>query len=1126
MTKLLKHINKKQISKILDLCPTPVFSCNGKGKLLFVNTAASDLFNTGGRKLDKMISMIWQNYEAELKNSSTMNCIQIPVSEQIFSFTIVQSPDEEMVTFYGREIPNKTIYENRLNSDNKSRQVSFNFPVGMLAVNNEGEIKECNTSMTEILGYTPFELIGKSIYALLLNADHEELALNIASMGTHRQDIYKAEKQMLHRDGYYLWASINCFLAEPDAESGYLFAFIITNIQQQKSNLYKFEDELQLPVTNVGGAFFVHDMDGRFRNVNEEARKLFGYSEEEFTQISVFDLETAILPMEAKAGWKSIPLGQPITIQTNAKKKDGNQFRLEIRAVCILFHNERLCLGFLQDITEGLEIKNKFRENEELYRSIFESVAEGILVYDDRRGYIAANNNAIEMFEVSREELLGRKYLYPLIKLFDIEGNPIPAEFSPVFNVLKTGQPSIQIQMGFNRRDGSKFWASLNAVPIFAHGEHLPHAVALTIRDVTLQREARELLNRREQQYRELFENNPQPMWIFAAEALEFLAVNDAAIEKYGYGREEFLEMTLLRLIPEDEINDLMNALAEATEGFVLSRNWRHILKSGMFINVEIHSHSINYQGKAAHLVLVNDVTDQKKAQDLLKRTNEELEMRVNQRTQDLFDVQTKRDNILANIEEVVWSYDMGEEKWVYISPASKVMFNVAPEAFYQDSRLLLQFASKSDYSRLLNFPSFDEDGFADHIFKITLANETVKWIKARAISVKDKTGQNLLLNGTFSDCSSQQIAELKLVESEKKYRMLMEAAGEPIILIDLSELRITDVNKSLLRFSGYAQEELIGTRPDFLVFPDDYQKLYSEYGGELSSPDFLTNTVFFRHKSNERIPVRFRTSPVLIDDKRYLLAIVLDQRERIKTETELKEAYHKERELNQLKSKFASTASHQFRTPLSVIQSSIDMLGMVAEKEKVITEQHLKEIAERITTEVYRMTNIMDKMLLLAKSESGPTAIKPQLEDIVKISRELIFRHFSLRKDERSVRIIIEGIPHPVSVDKKIFEHILSNLLSNAFKYSVGKTDPILKLEFSKTEFRIYISDEGIGIPQGDLPNIFKSFYRAHNTEGIEGTGLGLVIAKDFVEMHRGTIQVHSKENEGTTFIVTFPSL
>ena len=237
----------------------------------------------------------------------------------------------------------------------------------------------------------------------------------------------------------------------------------------------------------------------------------------------------------------------------------------------------------------------------------------------------------------------------------------------------------------------------------------------------------------------------------------------------------------------------------------------------------------------------------------------------------------------------------------------------------------------------------------------------------------------------------------------------------------------------------------------------------------------------------------------------------------------ELDYSLNKEKQLGQLKNSFVSTASHQFRTPLAVIQSNTELIEMLTAKDNVKDAEKYKKITSRITIAISKMTGLMDSVLTLGKINSGNIYFTPVDIDLVAFCDKLVKDFNLIQQDGRSLELVLQGTPRKIFLDSKLLGHILSNLADNAFKYSIGKANPQLRVQFNEKDVIISVKDFGIGISEEEKLKLFEPFYRAENSEEIQGTGLGLSIAKEYIEMSNGKIEVSSILDQGSCFEITF---
>lgn len=228
-----------------------------------------------------------------------------------------------------------------------------------------------------------------------------------------------------------------------------------------------------------------------------------------------------------------------------------------------------------------------------------------------------------------------------------------------------------------------------------------------------------------------------------------------------------------------------------------------------------------------------------------------------------------------------------------------------------------------------------------------------------------------------------------------------------------------------------------------------------------------------------------------------------------------------REASLLEIRTAYISMATHEFKTPITAISSSIELLETKMQRDELMLpfyERNLSRIKEEITI----LSNMVDDILISGSIIASSPVTHPEVTDATTFTRTIKQQYFDQRPDKRLLKIKISGTRQDIYIDRSQFTSILTNLVSNAFKYSHGK-NPLLSLHYRKKYLCIKIKDNGIGIPEKDIRLLFTPFFRAGNVGAREGAGLGLAIVKCFVNANNGTIAV-SSDTTGTVFTITFP--
>lgn len=397
-----------------------------------------------------------------------------------------------------------------------------------------------------------------------------------------------------------------------------------------------------------------------------------------------------------------------------------------------------------------------------------------------------------------------------------------------------------------------------------------------------------------------------------------------------------------------------------------------------------------------------------------------------------------------------------------------------------------------------------------------------------------------------------RQQAELSLRESEERFRQIAENIREVFWMAS------GDVRQVLYISPVY---EEIFRRPCHLLYenptscleaihPEDRRLVMRSLGrhkrGEhefnerfrIVRPDGSVRWVWsMAFPVKDELETVYRHTGVLVDITEQVRAEELEREKatleteiicRRETEAETRVALEKEKELGELKSRFIAMTSHEFRTPLTTILSSTELLENYSHK---LTTEKKQQHFKRIKTATQRMVQLLEDVLLIGKAEAGKLTFNPSSLNLSQFCNELV-EEVRLSGSQHNIDFVVGTLEQSTTneaaptacLDKKLLQHILSNLLSNATKYSPIGSTVYFELSFHRKEVVFKIQDQGIGIPEDDQKHLFETFHRAKNVGTIPGTGLGLAIVKRMVDLHGGQIAVESAVAAGTMFTVTLP--
>jgi PAS domain S-box-containing protein len=486
-----------------------------------------------------------------------------------------------------------------------------------------------------------------------------------------------------------------------------------------------------------------------------------------------------------------------------------------------------------------------------------------------------------------------------------------------------------------------------------------------------------------------------------------------------------------------------------------------------------------------------------------------------------------------------------GDRPILYVNEAFTRMTGYAPETVIGQTLRLLQ-GDKTDrteldkvYRALRNWESTTIEVI--HYRK----NGSEFWHEFSMVPVADHTGTYTHWISIQRDTSARRQAELALRQSEERWRSLIENALDIIMILDLDGT-IRYVNASIEKVLGYHATEPMGQKLYEWIHPDDFinTHYYLASLGRSPAPAEAspTESIEFRHRHKdgswrtlEAMTCTFidHTFIEFIDQRDHshpsgregaTLRIMVNARDitERKRLDEIRLALEREKELSDLKTRFFSMASHEFRTPLSTALTAAQVLENSADvwQDSEKRSRNLRRIQDSINS----MVQMLNDILMINRAETGKLEFKPKRLDLENFCQQLVEEIQLSAGSSYQLVFDRQGIVIPVYLDERLLSSILSNLLWNAVKYSPQGGAISLKLEFQPTLIFLEVADQGIGIPPEDLDRLFEPFHRGKNVKSIPGTGLGLVVVKKCVELHHGTIEVNSQLGEGTRCKIMLP--
>jgi PAS domain S-box-containing protein len=774
---------------------------------------------------------------------------------------------------------------------------------------------------------------------------------------------------------------------------------------------------------------------------------------------------------------------------------DGRTALLRVSLTPIAWEGRPATLVSAIDVTEQLRADEALLDSEQRYRLLVDHASEGILI--SQEGILRFVNPRIaELAGRDAAELTGQ----PLLRFIHPDDHSILVER---YKRRLRGEVLPQHEMfRLVRPAGEIVWIEFSGVDV--EWEGAPAVLSFLI-DITERKRAEDELRRSEENYRHVIEHSPVGVAIVHGNRL--MLANKALCRMLECGEAELLRKgSFLELLHADDV-DLMREHAERIarepEGCKALIGFRIRTAGGHILWVEGNTVQVEWQGKPATLSFIHDVTERRRLEESLKQTLAE------------------RETILErSIVGIALLDPKGRLRWANSSMGR--VFGVSMERIigqslepYYESRAAYLSTGAAVSAAVLSGLGYETE------LRMRRADGSLFWahLSGKAVNPSD-LAQGTVWAVLDIDQRKRLEKDLERTSSEREAILQSTLVG----IIHSKDRHHQWVNRTFADMVGYRQEELIG-QPSRLHFPDEasWRRFGEEAYAVLATGEAFSSEWEMVRRDGTRFWTHiFGQSVIPGDPAQGSIWTLVDITSRKQAEADIRKALEKQKELNQLKTRFVSMTSHEFRTPLAAILSSAELLKHYGER---LAEEEKAELVDSIGQGVRRMTHMLDDILTIGRAEADRLGFAPVRIDVRALCARMIEEAERAARAEGHQRakigLSMPAEPVEAQLDEKLMHHILGNLLSNALKYSPEGQPVSLTVEADATTLRFVVADRGIGIPAEDQPRLFETFHRARNVGNISGTGLGLAIVKKATELHGGRIEVDSASGAGSRFTV-----
>ncbi|NNV54226.1 PAS domain S-box protein [Limnovirga soli] len=1113
----LKKVNNeiKQLALFPLQDPDPILRVNADGEIIESNPASDslDYFIYEGVKYTK--AAFWKKIILQTGTEANLNGLEASVNGKTYLFVIKFISSENYFNIYGRDITQQKKAEFELKRISLVASANKN---GVIFIDKHGTIRYANESYIRQTGFSSDEILGKNIINFCDATNKEpsvaELFLNQLSSDSN------FELELIHRkkDGSNFWARVNTQIIVKDNEIDNEFFSIIEDISAEKEAIQKtveYNNRFRIALEKIGDNVWEHDFKTGETYFSNTIEQLLGYSYTEFR--NNIDLWWSSVHKDDRWMLEESDLKYKACKQDHHKMeyrmihKNGSISWILDRGVVIekSSSGEPLkIIGTHTDITSQKKIQEELVTTANRLSNLIYSLQDGLLVEDEKRTVVLTNNTFCKMFEIpaSAESLVGMdcvaaiRHSKILFKDADF--------FEQTINKL-VSEKQIASNLHFELKSGKVY--ELDYVPIFIEKRYRGHLWKYS--DVSQKMIGERKLEIQRKFYEDVLNSIPADIAVFN-EKHEYLFVNPVAISspeirKWIVGKrdEEFCIERNKPMKVAEERRALFNSVKEAG----VQKEWEEML--------------IGKDGKPQyHLRKMYPIFDEFKQLKMMIGYGVNITDR--KLIEEKISLSEKRYRDLFNFSQaLICTHDLNGIL-LTVNPA------ICKSLGYSEGEMLGK--------NICDFmPDADKVQFKEHYLDAFDKSDSVNGV----FSVLNKSGHTLYLlfqNYKVKEPDilpyiigfSQDITERKKVEEviksgEEKYRSIIENMNLGMVELD-NDSTIIFANENLCKMSGFNMDELLGKKL-YNVFAGGQsrrfirQKMYLK-SGELSELyEFVT-----KNKRGEPRWWLVSVAPILASngEVKGSIGICLDITQQKELEQDLRNAKQMAEQSSKAKEVFLANMSHEIRTPMNAI------LGLGRQMEKSVLDGQQRFYLSSINNAASNLLVIINDILDFSKIEAGKFNLEKigfTLSDVIDKAFQIVSNKAEEKGLDLSIQLdsniapILLGDPHRIN-------QILINLLGNSVKFtdhgSIGIRCTVLKNTTTDQLIEIVVTDTGIGMSEDFQKRLFNKFMQENddNQNKYSGTGLGMSIAKELIELMNGQIKVFSKKDEGTVISINIP--
>lgn len=1007
-----------------------------------------------------------------------------------------------------------------------------NAPTGYHSLDGNGVFVQINDTELRWLGYTRDEVIGRLRFADVLTPASLAAFHTSFPIFKQRGEISDLEFELRRKDGSTFHVLLNA-AAIYDEYGRYLQSrSTVYDISERKKAQQAVAEErnlLRTVIDTVPDFIYVKDLEHR-RVLNNAAHTRLFNGSSPADMIGKTDAEFFPAAMVARFHSEEDQLfatGQPIINREEhfAWSDSMEYWMLTTKAPLRNLQGDMIGLvGITRDVTALKASEAALRESEERYRLLAENVRDviGKMTPDGIRTFLTPSIYDLAGFTPA--ELIGR----PAFEI--VHPDDRAPSLAIVNDALQAGRSFFTVTQRIRHKDGHDIWVEVTNTVVRDAATGAAVELIGIIHDITERRRAEEIIAEERNLLRTVIDAVPD--YIYVKDLDHRLVLNNAAhrqglatlisgnpIGKMVY--DIFPEDVAARIYAEEEAI-FSGTVADLTveEYYDLSdvvgvgdrddqarggKSWRWSTRVPLR----------NIQGEMAGLVgISHDITALKLSEAALRESEERYRTTVTAMTEGIV-VQNRTgaielcnaaaERILGLTADQLMGRTSIDPRWAAIHEDG------APFAGEKHPAMVALTTAKP----VLNV-----------VMGVHKPDGALTWILVNSQPlIKPEQREPYAAVTTFTDITDRKLAEAELLTLSHRLQLATEVGGIGIWDWDVvNDTLVWDNQAYALDHPGgfEGRQTLLSFLSSGFVHPDDDRRVRATLEAALEGRAPLDTELRIVLPNGEPRYLKTKAEVFRDDEGRpvRVLGVNWDITLLKEAEANLRLALEKEHELGELKSRFISMASHEFRTPLAAILATTETLTIYRDR---MDRAQIDIRLDKIRHQVAHMRDIMEDVLQLARMQAGRIEFRPALADLDALCREIV-EEYEIQPPYKGRIMYTGSTPALVEFDRRLMRQAVSNLISNALKYSVSETPVEVTLACDETQASISVRDQGIGIPANDLKHLFEPFHRAENVGTISGTGLGLNISRQSIDLHNGDIHVESQVGRGTTMMIVIP--